>query len=87
MQDEKASMKSKVAGVGFEDTGEEIIIRFDTEERLDAHELSLVWDEFMFWTKSISCGRKSNPWPASPQIFPATPGGLIWHPVGCPARN
>lgn len=73
MQDEKTSVRSKVKGVRFEDTGEDIMIRFDTEERLEVHELSLVWDEFMFWTKTISCIRKGNPCAASLQTFPATP--------------
>jgi hypothetical protein len=79
MPDKKASMKSKVEGVVYEDTGEEILIRFDTEKRLDAYELSLVWEEFMFWTKSIPGQNKSNPGAASPQPCPHTAGDFILH--------
>jgi hypothetical protein len=59
MQDEKLLIKSTVEGVKFENTGSEIVIRFDTQERIDSRELNLVWDEFMFWTKALS-GSKCN---------------------------
>jgi len=54
MRVDKILIKSTVEGVKFENTGSEIVIRFDREERIDAPELNLLWDEFMFWTKAIS---------------------------------
>jgi hypothetical protein len=72
MPDETAFIRSKVEGVKFENTGEEILIRFDTEDRINAYELNVLWDEFMFWTKAIRGPKRSSPGPASPQSSPDT---------------
>jgi hypothetical protein len=87
MPDEKVSMKSKMDGVRYEDTGEDIVIRFDTEERLNAHELNLVWEEFMFWTRSIPRQKNSKSGPASAQPCPHTTGDFVLQLFTRTARN
>jgi hypothetical protein len=64
MSDEVVLIKSRVQGVKFENTGKEIIIRFDGAERIDANELNLIWDEFMFWTKVVTNPKRDSPVPA-----------------------
>jgi hypothetical protein len=58
MPDPVAIIKSTVQGVKFENTGEEILIRFERQERIEAHELNLVWDELMYWTRAVADSNK-----------------------------
>jgi hypothetical protein len=81
MPEEKAFIRSKVEGVRFEDTGDEILIRFDTEERINSYELNLVWEEFMFWTKAIRSPKRSSPRPAPAQTRPDLAGDFIWQEI------